>query len=189
MYRTILVILSLASLGAAALLGEASVANALTACHRKHATEITGRTYDSPFAYCAAVGTIDSPDKLYTGPEMPASIVRAMIRQGIVSAGAPQTFRRHAVWRCMNNAVWVCFFGANIPCLEKADVSRTPTAAMEEYCSENAGAKSIPAYVTGRATVYEWGCRNGKPEVVRQIFKVGPRGYLADFWHELRPHF
>lgn len=144
-------------------------------------------TFDDPFTYCAAVGTIDTPDALYTGPAMPDSIIQAMIAQGIVSADAPLEFQKHAVWRCMDSKVWVCHYGANLPCLEKADTSQVPTSEMEQFCTENPAADVIPAYVTGRATVYEWKCQDGKPVVVRQIFTVDPQGYLADFWYELAP--
>jgi putative hemolysin len=143
--------------------------------------------YSDPFAYCAAVGTIDTPDERYTGPKMPDSIVQGMIKRGVVSADAPLEFQQNAVWRCMNNSVWVCHFGANLPCLEKADTSQAPSLAMEDFCKTNPTAESIPAAVTGRATVYEWSCKNGKPDVVRQLFTVDPQGYLADFWHELNP--
>lgn len=142
-------------------------------------------SYDDPFAYCAALGTIDTPDGRYKGDKMPASIVRGMIQQGMVSANAPQEIQKNAVWRCMNNRVWVCHFGANLPCLEKANTSQTPTAEIEEYCKTNPAADSIPAFVTGRATVYEWMCKGGKAEVVKQLFKSDPQGYLADFWYEL----
>lgn len=144
-------------------------------------------TFDDPFAYCAAVGTMDAPDARYTGPGMPDSIVQAMVAQGIVSADAPLEFQKNAVWRCMNSKVWVCHYGANLPCLEKADTSQEPSAEMKQFCTENPAAEFIPAYVTGRATVYEWRCRDGKPEVVRQIFAVDAQGYLADFWYELAP--
>ena len=144
-------------------------------------------SYNDPFDYCAAVGTIDTPDERYNGPKMPDSIIQGMIRQGIVSADAPREFQQNAVWRCMNNSVWVCHFGANLPCLEKADMAQVPTSEMEDYCKTNPTADSIPAAVTGRATVYEWRCKDGKPEVVQQLFKVDPQGYLADFWYELPP--
>ena len=143
--------------------------------------------YDDPFAYCAAVGTIDAPDERYNGPKMPDSIIEGMIEQGIVSADAPLEFQQNAVWRCMNNSVWVCHFGANLPCLEKADMSQVPTSEMEDFCKTNPTADVIPAVVTGRATVYEWKCNAGKPEVVRQVFQVDPQGYLANFWYELTP--
>ncbi len=124
-------------------------------------------SYSDPFAYCAAVGTIDTPDGRYTGPKMPDSIVQGIIKRGIVSADAPLEFQRSAVWRCMNNRVWGCHFGANLPCLQKADTSQAPTPPMEDFCKANPTAESIPAAVTGRATVYEWRCKNWKPEVVQ----------------------
>lgn len=143
-------------------------------------------TYDDPFAYCAAAGTIDSPDARYVGPKMPDSILEGMIAKGVVPADAPLEFRRNAVWRCMNGHVWACQFGANIPCLEKADISKVPTSAMEDYCKTNPDG-GIPAYVTGRATVYEWKCTSGKPEVGRQVTQVDPQGFLAIFWYDLTP--
>ncbi len=142
-------------------------------------------TYNDPFEYCASVGTIDSPDARYTGPKMPDSIIKGMIDEGIITADAPADFQKNAVWRCMNSHVWVCHFGANLPCQEKADTSKTPTAEMEDYCKSNPDAVTIPAAVTGRATVYVWDCKSGKAEVTRQAFQVDPRGYLADFWYEL----
>lgn len=144
-------------------------------------------TYDDPFAYCAAVGTIDSPDARYVGPAIPDSILEGMIAKGIVPADAPLEFRRNAVWRCMGGHVWVCHFGANLPCLEKADISKTPASEMEDYCKANPGVEGIPAYITGRATVYEWKCNSGKPEAVRQVSQVDPQGYLTIFWYELVP--
>jgi hypothetical protein len=143
--------------------------------------------YSDPFAYCAGVGTVDAPDARYNGAEMPDSIVQGLIRQGVVSDEAPPEFQQAAVWRCMNGRVWACHFGANLPCLEKADVSRVPTSEMEDFCKANPTADAIPAAVTGRATVFEWKCDVGTPEVVRQVFQVDPQEYLADFWYELAP--
>ena len=71
--------------------------------------------YSDPFAYCAAVGTVDAPDARYNGPEMPDSVIQGLIQQGVVSADAPPEFQKSAVWRCMNGQVWVCHFGANLP--------------------------------------------------------------------------
>jgi len=108
-----------------------------------------------------------------------------MIQQGIVSADAPLEFQQNAVWRCMDGQVWVCHFGANLPCL--ADTSREPTPAMESFCQANPAAESIPAAVTGRTTVYEWRCNAGRPQVSRQVLRVDAQGYLADFWYALTP--
>jgi hypothetical protein len=130
-----------------------------------------------PFAYCAVVGTIDTPDERYTGTNLPDSIIQDMVTQGIVSADMPLESQKHTVWRCMNNSVWVCNFGVNIPCQEKANTSQAKTSAMGDFCKTNP--------VTGRATVYFWSCKNGKPEVVNQITTVDPQGYLAVYWHEL----
>jgi uncharacterized protein len=141
--------------------------------------------YSDPFAYCTAVGTIDTPNEQYSGPTLPDSIVQSMIQQGLVSADAPPEIQRNAVWRCMGGSVWVCHFGANLPCLEKADTSQVPTPSVEDFCRTNPTAASVPAAVTGRATVYEWACKDGKPEVVRQLFTVDPQGFLSEFWHEL----
>ena len=143
--------------------------------------------FNDPFAYCAAVGTVDSPDERYNGPQMPDAVIRGMIQQGIVSTAAPAEFQKSALWRCMNGQVWICHFGANLPCQEKADTAQTPSTAMKDYCQANPTAEIIPAVVTGRATVYEWQCQAGEPQVIRQIFQVDPRGYLADFWYELTP--
>jgi len=145
------------------------------------------RDYHDPFAYCRAVGTVDAPDRRYRGERVPDSVVREMVRLGLVAADAPPAFRREAVWRCLDGTVRVCHFGANIPCLEKADSSRTPSRAMEDYCRANPEAEAIPASVTGRATVYTWSCGNGTPRAVRRLFRNDRRGFLVDFWHELTP--
>jgi putative hemolysin len=151
-------------------------------------TAATGQpAYTDPFAYCAAVGTVDTPDARYTGPAMPDAVIQGMVRQGIVTADASLDFQKNAVWRCMDGQVWVCHFGANLPCLEKADTSQVPSSAMQDFCQANPTSDSIPAYVTGRATVYEWKCAGGQPQVVRQFLQGDARGFLADFWYELTP--
>jgi hypothetical protein len=155
-------------------------------------TEVTANLeqslYNAPFTYCAAVGTIDAPDARYDGPEVPDSIIQSLIQQGVVSADAPSDYlARTTVWRCMDGQVWACIIGANLPCQEKADTSRVPTAAMEDYCKTNPTADYIPAAVTGRATVYEWKCNAGKPEAGQQVFQVDPQGYLANFWYKVAP--
>lgn len=146
-------------------------------------TEVS--SFHDPFAYCAAVGTIDAPDARYTGDKLPESLVQGMIRKGIVTADAPPAIQQNAAWRCMQGHVWVCHFGANLPCHEHADTSRAPTAGMTAYCAANPSDDSIPAVVTGRATVYAWGCTGGNAIAGTESFRVDPQGYLADFWYEL----
>ena len=152
-------------------------------CRRGDSTGQT--TYSDPFAYCAAVGTIDEPDSRYRGAAVPYSIVRGMIRSGIVSADAPPEFKERAAWRCADGKVMVCHFGANLPCLEKVNVSRIPSSAIQDFCNANPGADTIPAAITGRATPYDWKCEGKRPTIARQLFRIDQQGYLADFWFPL----
>jgi hypothetical protein len=85
----------------------------------------------------------------------------------------------------MSDRVWVCHFGANLSCLEKADLSQEPSPEMQEYCQADPIADFIPAATTGRATVCEWRCTDGNPTVVQPIFNADPQGYIAEFWFEL----
>ena len=125
------------------------------------ATESAAKPTSDPFAYCHEVGTIDTPDANYTGAPMPDALLQAMIQQGIISADMPKEMQQNAIWRCMDQQVWVCHFGANIPCDQKADPSQTPTAAMQDYCKANPSTDVIPAYVAGRTTIYAWACKDG----------------------------
>jgi hypothetical protein len=141
-----------------------------------------------PFAYCTAVGTIDTPDSRYTGPRMPDAIAQGLKQASGASADAPtQLFTDNAFWRCADGKVLACTVGANLPCTEKADTSRTPTQAEMDFCQANPAAEVIPAAVTGRATVYEWKCTNGSPEIVKQVAEVDAQGYLAHIWYIIPP--
>jgi hypothetical protein len=153
------------------------------------ATTTTGAaTYADPFAYCATVGTIDSPDARWAGPKMPESIAQGLMAATGAPEGAPlDVFMRNSYWRCMGGKVYACTVGANIPCLEKADTSRAPTAAMREYCRTNPDTDAIPAYVTGRATVYAWACQRGKPLITWKVNRPDERGFLANFWYAIEP--
>ena len=148
-------------------------------------TSAPSASYDDPYAYCAAMGTLDAPDSAYTGPAMPDSLVDAMVAAGIVTADAPPEFKKNAVWRCANKHVMICHFGADLPCQEKADLSMTPSPEMADFCKANPASDVIPAVVTGRATVYEWTCDKDAPVASGQVLKVDAQGFLADFWYEL----
>ena len=58
---------------------------------------------------------------------------------------------------------------------------------MTNYCRANADAAAIPAFVTGRATVYEWRCENGVATPGRQVLEVDARGFIADIWYAISP--
>jgi hypothetical protein len=160
------------------------VAAALIACSAPAATP-TPATYTDPFAYCAAVGTIDQPGANYTGAKVPESVAQALL----TALGGPSTpldaLQNGSFWRCMNGKVYGCFVGANLPCEEKADTNRTPTQAETEFCSQNRDSDFIPAVVTGRATVFEWRCTNGVPEVVKQFVQPDAQGFLSNVWYQL----
>lgn len=144
--------------------------------------------YSDPFAYCAAVGTIDEPDARYTGPAVPLSVVEGLRKAMGLSESAPlEPLLRGTYWRCMEGQVYACTVGANVPCTEKADVSREPTEAMIEFCRSNPGAENIPAAVTGRATVYAWRCAGEEPVVEKQVAEPDARGFLSNFWYQISP--
>ena len=142
--------------------------------------------FADPFAYCAAVGTIDAPDERYAGATVPEPLLVDLREKAGIADDAPADWvEAGTVWRCMDGAVWACFAGANLPCSEKADTSTTPWPEMEEFCQEDPNADVIPAAVTGRATVYEWRCLEGTPQVIRQCFEPDAQGFISDFWYEL----
>jgi hypothetical protein len=144
--------------------------------------------FSDPFTYCAAMGTIDAPDERYVGASVPEVIIADLREKAEISEDAPADWvAEGTVWRCMEGEVWACFVGANLPCAEKADTSTTPQPQVEDFCSANPNAEIVPMAVAGRATIYEWRCVDGNPQVVRQIFEADAQGYLSDFWYELTP--
>jgi hypothetical protein len=93
-------------------------------------------TFTDPFVYCAAAGTLDKPDARYTGAKMPDAIVQGIRKATGAKADAPnQPFVDGTSWRCTAGKVKACFVGANLPCGEKADLNKTPSAAIADYCS------------------------------------------------------
>ena len=138
--------------------------------------------FTDPFAYCSAVGTIDAPDARYTGAKLPDTVAKGLRKAAGLSSDAPM---HGAFWRCAEGKVKVCYVGANLPCQSKADTSKTPSAAINDFCKANANIDVVPAVVTGRATVYEWICRNGTPQVGNQLSKVDKQGFFADIWCEI----
>jgi hypothetical protein len=149
---------------------------------------IAAEAFTDPFAYCRAVGDIDAPDARYTGPKMPAAIAEGL-KKAFDAPGMArmEPFEENSVWRCMNGKVYACNVGANIPCSEKADTSREPSGGMVDFCKNNPTLDFIPAFVTGRRTVYLWSCTEAKPVIVREYTKPDARGFLANAWHEISP--
>lgn len=151
-------------------------------------TGYAGTTYRDPFAYCAAVGTADKPGYPYVGEKMPEAIALGLQKAfGITDPDVREPFLKNSFWRCMGGKVYACTVGANLPCQEKADTSRLPSRAVAEFCDANPNADVVPAYVTGRATVYQWRCTGGQPAIVRQLTEPDARGYLSNIWYQLSP--
>lgn len=142
-------------------------------------------SFDDPVPYCDAVGTIDRPDARYRGPAVPDWLAEALRRATGGAPTAPLEFFKQARWRCANGDVLACSYGANIPCGEKADPRRAPSAGARGFCGDNPGAAVVPAYATGRATVFEWRCEGRTPAVVRQVTKVDDEGYPAIYWYRV----
>ena len=57
---------------------------------------------------------------------------------------------------------------------------------INEFCHANSASDMIPAYVTGRATIYEWRCTNGIPTIVKELTHPDARGFLSMFWYEIK---
>ncbi len=142
--------------------------------------------FTDPFAYCAAVGTLDRPDARYAGPKTPDAIVKGVRKTLGTKDDVPlQPFVDGIFWRCADGKVLACFVGANLPCGEKADTSKTPNTGIVDYCKANPNAEVVPAVAAGRATVYEWRCKSGAPEIVKQVFKADAQGFIAEIWYEI----
>lgn len=145
-------------------------------------------TYTDPFAYCAAVGTIDAPDARWAGDKVPVTVARGLRRALLGSPEGDISFLlRTSFWRCMGGKVYACTVGANLPCQSKANTSRTPTPSMAQYCQSNRDAAFIPMYMSDRASIYDWGCRGGVPVITRQVTKPDAQGFLSNIWYEIRP--
>ena len=139
-----------------------------------------------PYAYCKRVTSSGVHPAPQSAELFPAILVQPMIEQGLISKEKPQAVRLAAQWRCMRGNVWVCVTGANIPCDAKADLSRAPSPEVAAFCQTNPGQTVIPAYVTGRSTVYAWECADNIPGIKRQVLTPDEAGYLSEFWYELR---
>jgi hypothetical protein len=146
--------------------------------------------YESPFDYCRALGTIDQPDGSLVELSQTPEMVRAIADAWIMPPDAE--FRRlppTLTWRCMDGQVYVCTYGANIPCGAKANVDLNPTAEMTRWCQTPPSNLPpgmplfLPAYLTGRTTVYSWVCEDGSALTYGEPTPVDAAGYIKRFWY------
>jgi hypothetical protein len=144
--------------------------------------------FADPFSYCAAVGTIDTPDSRYTGPAFPDTLAQGLKTASGASADAPlEIFKTGSYWRCMGGKVYACFVGANLPCDSKANSDQTPSSAESDYCKNNPNSDFIPAAVTGHDTIYAWRCNQDTPAIDKQVFHVDSQGYIQEIWYPINP--
>jgi hypothetical protein len=139
---------------------------------------LSAQTFADPASYYRAVGTIDKPDSRYTGPKLPAWMAARLNLtpdQGLMME-----------WRCADRKVLACVYGANIPCDSKANVSNKPTAAIVDYCRQNAGSTFVPMVVTGHDTTVSWACHGTNPVVINSA-AVDPQGYAKAYWTVVSP--
>jgi len=133
---------------------------------------------ETPAAFCQRAGTDDTtrpiPETLV--PEVNAAFGTDM---------PPRIAMDTTVFRCADRRVLVCTVGANLPC-GKADTSKNPNDGTIRWCADNPSAPSVPAFVTGHDTIYQWRCTSGTPQILHQALHADPRGFLAEFWKRLR---
>jgi hypothetical protein len=131
-----------------------------------------------PTKYCASVGTDDE-----VRPIPPGLVPQAL--QLFYSAPVDsEQVRRSTVYRCVDHAVSLCNYGANLVCA-KADVARSSRGA-QRYCRENPGSEVVPMAATGHATIYSWECIGNKARIKSNSVMVDSRGFIADQWKRLR---
>jgi hypothetical protein len=145
--------------------------------------------FSDPFAYCAAMGTVDGTEGHYSGPPMTEPIARALIKAtgGQESAESLKAFMSNSVFRCVDGQVVACTVGANLPCMDKLNLDQTPAQALLDFCSANSTSDSIPMAVTGHNSAYEWACKDAKPFIVKQIAEPDAQGFTKGIWYPIPP--
>src|SRR5690606_3069814 len=84
---------------AAAVAAPADTASPTAAVETAAVAAPAAEQWTDPFAYCAAVGTVDFPDGRYAGPTLVAAIADAL---RVPQSSSPD----RAKWRCYQGAVW-----------------------------------------------------------------------------------
>lgn len=144
--------------------------------------------FATAFDYCRTVVHRDALALSASPAGLGGDIIAAMRDQAVVDARMPDAvLAGTGYWRCMGAEPWVCVTGANLPCAEPADVRREPTPAMIAFCVDPSHPVVIPATVTGRTTIFEWRCRDGRPVIAGQPLSADARGYVAEYWTRLQP--
>lgn len=125
--------------------------------------------WTDPFAYCAAVGTMDFPDRRYAGPALVEPIADTL---RVPVSSPPDRVK----WRCVDGAVWAC---ANF---DWPVCAMTPTVPeMAEFCTKNPNAIGL------QAPSGNWSCDGTQPVIPEgESWPVDKRGFLPGAWIEIR---
>ncbi|OEO32891.1 hypothetical protein VW23_009340 [Devosia insulae DS-56] len=122
-------------------------------------------TYDDPFAYCRAVGTIDYVDNRYSGPATVTAMTSALL---IPASSARDRVR----WRCFEGAVLACTSYIGPIC----DMAPT-VQEMREFCERNPNVEQL------LAPSGTWACVDGKPQLpANASWPIDSRGFLPQGW-------
>jgi hypothetical protein len=139
--------------------------------------------------YCAQIINDDAIRQL------PRSLVLDAIKESPDEASEPNfstsqmskqdidEYARSTVFRCMKGLVFVCNYGANVPCGGRADTTRR-MPEVDRYCRQNPNDERVPMAVTGDYTIYTWACERGKPSIT-DIEQLDQRGFGVRFWTPL----
>lgn len=92
----------------------------------------------------------------------------------------PTEIQNLTVTRCMDGHIYACFAGANLPC-GKADIS-TNRPAITAWCKENPSVDSVPFYVSGHDTAYNWHCTAGQARIEPPSAALDANGFFKAYW-------
>jgi hypothetical protein len=186
----LIVLITLMMVACSAASNDSTVERETTLPSTTSSTDVPNQeTFSDPFTYCAAVGQVDAPDAHYIGKMMTDAFFKDYLKAAGLDPNMdyPEAFKKMTIWRCMDNKVYACNFGANIPCDSKADINKTSTQAMIDYCKQFPDSIFIPMSVTGHSVIYSWHCNKDNPEILGQIDTVDDAGYQSKNWQLVEP--
>ena len=140
-----------------------------------------GTTFEDPWQYCNAAGTINSYGKEYTGTPSP-TVIRDTVLQML---NVPEADRNshNVIWRCASGQVLGCDTSMFQTCLNVYNLDQTPSAVIEEECKKaDMEGVVLSQEVTGSQTPYEWRCVAGVPQISGQGIPVDEQGLNPSIW-------
>lgn len=140
-----------------------------------------GTTFEDPWQYCDAAGTINSYGKEYTGTPSP-TVIRELVLE-MLNIPEVERASHNVIWRCASGQVLGCDSSTFPTCLDVYDLDMTPSKAIEEECrkAEMEGI-TLSREITGNQTPYEWRCIGGVPQISGQEIPVDEQGLNPSIW-------